>query len=62
MSNRCPPAHVRRLVGLNCPISEIIRITGYTEDEIAEMVGQGEWPPFRKEQRRKEKEQGNERG
>jgi hypothetical protein len=35
---RCPPSHVRRLVKLDCPLTEITRITGYTAEQIKEMA------------------------
>ena len=37
---KCPPSHVRRLVKLNCPMSEIIRITGYTAEQINKMAAE----------------------
>ena len=40
VEDQCPPSHVRRLVKLNCPMSEIIRITGYTAEQINKMAAE----------------------
>lgn len=41
---RCSHEHVKRLAQLGCPISEIVRISDYTKEQIEAILREDERP------------------